>query len=244
MPDDINLFEIFHSEIQKICVVRLLSFLTALLPLSRSCWIPTDLSPPQAKPELPAEDVIAMLSALCNLALTCYFEKLEYVDKVPVAAAPPPAVGLLTMPVRGIDPEVCLHAPAKRRLGQVRHSASSGYRKSLHAPVPRSIDGSMAVNNELTQLLQLPVDKYADINTVLQLSEYAGVFDLFAFSTRHQMALNILKTLTARGDTLKSGDEVRYDDDMCSGGSRRWRTGCLMADWLPALHLIPCMHAG
>jgi vacuolar protein sorting-associated protein 35 len=36
----------------------------------------------QARPDLPIQDISALLVSLCNLALNCYPERLDYVDKV------------------------------------------------------------------------------------------------------------------------------------------------------------------
>ena len=79
------------------------------------------------------------------------------------------------------------------------------------------------MNGELLKLLRLPLEKYTDINTLLKLRHYPAVCQHFAFSSRHEMALLVLKIMAERNDTLKSGDEVGDATDL-SSPSRGGRT--------------------
>lgn len=55
IPDDIELFDIFSSQIANIT---------------------------ENRQDMPAEDIISLQASLVTLALTCYPERIDYVDKV------------------------------------------------------------------------------------------------------------------------------------------------------------------
>ena len=70
------------------------------------------------------------------------------------------------------------------------------------------VEPSLAASAVLMKLVQLPVEKYSSINTALQLENLVKLASFFSFEMRHELAVAILRRITDRGDTLKTGEEV------------------------------------
>jgi vacuolar protein sorting-associated protein 35 len=71
VPENVKLFEVFWEqvvELIKVCLVLV------------KPHTPSHIS--QARPDLSIQDVTALLVSLTNLSLSCYPDRLEYVDKV------------------------------------------------------------------------------------------------------------------------------------------------------------------
>src|SRR6266478_4152094 len=71
IPENVKLFEVFWEQVVELIKV----WLVPVKPNSASHI-------PQARPDLSIQDVTALLVSLTNLSLSCYPDRLEYVDKV------------------------------------------------------------------------------------------------------------------------------------------------------------------
>jgi len=70
IPENVKLFEVFWEQVVEL--IKVFLFLTA----------DTTSHSSQARPDLSIQDVTALLVSLTNLSLSCYPDRLEYVDKV------------------------------------------------------------------------------------------------------------------------------------------------------------------
>jgi vacuolar protein sorting-associated protein 35 len=71
IPENVKLFEVFWEQVVELIKVRLVSVVS-----------PAASHTSQARPDLSIQDVTALLVSLTNLSLSCYPDRLEYVDKV------------------------------------------------------------------------------------------------------------------------------------------------------------------
>lgn len=71
IPENVKLFEVFWEQVVELIKVCL----TPVPPCAA-------LHVAQARPDLSIQDVTALLVSLTNLSLSCYPDRLEYVDKV------------------------------------------------------------------------------------------------------------------------------------------------------------------
>jgi vacuolar protein sorting-associated protein 35 len=72
IPVDVKLFEVFWQqvvELIKVCSPRFIYLLSAHVIV-------------QARPDLPIQDITALLVSLTNLSLSCYPDRLDYVDQI------------------------------------------------------------------------------------------------------------------------------------------------------------------
>lgn len=70
IPEDVKLFEVFWQQVVQ------------LIRVSTSQTLPLRSDPPQARPDLSIQDISALLVSLINLSLSCYPDRLEYVDQI------------------------------------------------------------------------------------------------------------------------------------------------------------------
>ena len=72
IPENVKLFEVFWQQI-----VELIKVSISLVPPGHP-----HRPPLQARPDLSIQDITALLVSLTNLSLSCYPDKLEYVDQI------------------------------------------------------------------------------------------------------------------------------------------------------------------
>lgn len=73
VPEDVKLFEVFWKQVVELIKVR------------DDCSLiadETQVSFHQARPDLSIQDITALLVSLTNLSVSCYPDRLEYVDQV------------------------------------------------------------------------------------------------------------------------------------------------------------------
>lgn len=71
IPEDVKLFEVFWQQVVQ------------LIRVSGSSTDAGNVSDaPQARPDLSIQDISALLVSLINLSLSCYPDRLEYVDQI------------------------------------------------------------------------------------------------------------------------------------------------------------------
>lgn len=73
IPEDVKLFEMFWEQVVQLIRVS-----------ARSCRIviPSMADAAQARPDLSIQDITALCVSLINLSLSCYPDRLEYVDQI------------------------------------------------------------------------------------------------------------------------------------------------------------------
>mgnify|MGYP001579303170 CR=1 FL=1 len=76
IPEDVKLFEVFWHQIVELIKVRFLARRDGVWQLADA------VAATQARPDLSIQDITALLVSLVNLSLSCYPDKLEYVDQV------------------------------------------------------------------------------------------------------------------------------------------------------------------
>lgn len=72
VPEDVQLFEVFWKQVVEL--IKVLYILCWSLHLSQFVL--------KARPDLSIQDVTALLVSLTNLSLSCYPDRLEYVDQI------------------------------------------------------------------------------------------------------------------------------------------------------------------
>lgn len=72
IPEDVQLFEMFWGQVVQLIQV---CFSTLTVPFGFLIWY-------KARPDLSIQDITALLVALINLSVSCYPDRLEYVDQI------------------------------------------------------------------------------------------------------------------------------------------------------------------
>ena len=72
IPQDVKLFEVFWHQVIELIKV----------PCITSCMTCADVSILQARPDLNIQDVTALIVSLANLSLSCYPDRIDYIDQV------------------------------------------------------------------------------------------------------------------------------------------------------------------
>ncbi|SCV73229.1 BQ2448_7154 [Microbotryum intermedium] len=78
IPENVRLFEVFWQQVVELIKVRLTTNGSARVVTANSVWHVIT----KARPDLSIQDIMALLVSLVNLSLSCYPDKLEYVDQV------------------------------------------------------------------------------------------------------------------------------------------------------------------
>lgn len=132
---------------------------------------------------MPPEDKVSLQVALINLALKCYSDRIDFVDKVL---------------------QTTIDIFAKLKIEKYNFS-------TIFFPLSIPIDFNVlksffrvgyksAVSRELCCLMKLPVDYFNNILTILELKHYASLMECFDYKGRKTLALylvnNVLNTCT------------------------------------------------
>ena len=73
VPENVKLFEVFWHQVVELIKVSCLSKTPCLV---------VHVKLVQARPDLSIQDITALLVSLTNLSLSCYPDRLEYVDQI------------------------------------------------------------------------------------------------------------------------------------------------------------------
>lgn len=114
----------------------------------------------QSRIDMPAEDIVALQVSLINLALKCYPDKIDYIDKIL---------------------QTTVETFQKLNIDHVE----------FNTPVSR----------ELMRLLKIFIDQYNNILTVIQLTYFPQLMDLFDFYGRKSVSAYLI-TNALNNDTL------------------------------------------
>ncbi|CAO1632318.1 unnamed protein product [Sympodiomycopsis kandeliae] len=163
IPEDVRLFEVFWEQI-----VRLI----------------------RARPDLSLQDVTALLVSLVNLSLSCYPDRLEYVDQV---------LGFASSIVQ--EQEALIQAQ-----GQGQAQAQS-VALDLRSP---------ATSNNLAALLLAPVNSYTSALTLLALPSYALLLATQPHHTRKTVATAVVGSVLKNETILSTPEDVDGILDLCT----------------------------
>lgn len=163
IPEDVRLFEVFWEQI-----VRLI----------------------RARPDLSLQDVTALLVSLTNLSLSCYPDRLEYVDQV---------LGFASSIVQ--EQESLLQAQ-----GQGQAQAQS-VALDLHSP---------ATANNLAALLLAPINSYTSALTLLALPSYVLLLATQSHHTRKTVATAVVGSVLKNETVLSTPEDVDGILDLCT----------------------------
>ncbi|KAI8062577.1 vacuolar protein sorting-associated protein 35 [Gongronella butleri] len=147
IPEDVELFVVFWGQIVELV---------------------------KARPDLGIQDLIALLVSLANLSVSCYPERLDYVDQV--------------------------LAYAKEKMGEFADSPD------LHAK---------ATQGNLLCLLQVPLQHYASVLTLLALSHYQPLLALQPFATRRAVAHAVVDNIRRNQTIIAKPEDVHGVLDLC-----------------------------
>lgn len=164
IPEDVRLFEVFWEQI-----VRLI----------------------RARPDLSLQDVTALLVSLANLSLSCYPDRLEYVDQV---------LGFASSVVQ--EQEAQLAAQGSGQGGQIQAQAFD-----LHSP---------ATAANLAALLIAPINSYTSALTLLALPSYALLLATQSHPTRKTVATAVVGSVLKNETVLSTPEDVDGILDLCS----------------------------
>jgi vacuolar protein sorting-associated protein 35 len=152
IPSDVKLFEVFWEQ------------LVGLV---------------KARPDVPIQDISALLVSLCNLALNCYPDRLDYVDKLLSYAKDKTAEFVNRCPP---TLDVTDRSP------------------DLHSP---------AAQNNFLSLLLAPLSSYSNLLTVLALPNYLKLLHSQTYPTRRAVAAAVCHSLLHSGQPISSIEDVQ-----------------------------------
>lgn len=168
IPEDVKLFEVFWHQ-----VVELI----------------------RARPDLTIQDVTALLVSLIGLSLSCYPDRIDYVDQV------------LTFAKGKVDEYhnrlVCPNSAAVRpelRSPVFRYSAD------LHHPI--------TVQN-LLALLVAPINAYKTPLDLLHIPTYTSILQMQPYSSRRSIGHAIVSSILKREIVISTPEEVKGVLDLC-----------------------------
>lgn len=160
IPVDVRLFEVFWEQI-----VRLI----------------------RARPDLSLQDVTSLLVSLTNLSLSCYPDRLEYVDQV---------LGFTSSIVQEQEAAIAAQGP-----GQAQAQAFD-----LHSP---------ATSSNLAALLLAPINSYTSALTLLALPSYPLLLATQNYRIRKAVATAIIGSVLKHETILSTPEDVDGILELC-----------------------------
>ncbi|KAG9079780.1 Vacuolar protein sorting-associated protein 35 [Ceratobasidium sp. 370] len=168
IPEDVRLFEVFWQQ-----VVELI----------------------KARPDLSIQDITALLVSLINLALSCYPDRLEYVDQVLAFAQ--------TKVGEFHDRQVPSRLPILE------------FRSTCH---PKSNSPDLHTTHTTSNLLSLllaPITSYTSVLTLLALPHYNALLGPQPFATRRAVAHAVVASVLKNNTIIDQPSDVGGVLEMC-----------------------------
>lgn len=141
------------------------------------------------------QDITALLVSLTNLSLSCYPDRLEYVDQI---------LGFAHSKIKEFaDRCVVSHSTYASRgsLTEILHCSSD-----LHAP-------QTAAN--LAALLVAPINSYQSVLTLLAIPRYVPLLSKQLFSTRRSIAHSVVSSVLKNETVIETPGDVDGVLDLC-----------------------------
>lgn len=179
IPEDVRLFEVFWEQI-----VRLI----------------------RARPDLSLQDVTALLVSLANLSLSCYPDRLEYVDQV---------LGFASSIVQEQEASIAAAQGGSNNAGSMAsergpvpsQAALQAAAYDLHSP---------ATSNNIASLLLAPINSYTSALTLLALPSYGLLLATQSYTTRKTVAQAVVGSVLKNETILSTPEDVDGVLDLCS----------------------------
>ena len=146
----------------------------------------------QARPDLPIQDITALLVSLMNLSVSCYPDRLEYVDQI---------LGFASEKIREFSERF------------VRAYCYTGFLIFIVAFSPDL--HAMQTTNNLASLLVAPINSYQSVLTLLALPRYAPLLLLQPFTTRRSLAHAIIASVLKNETIIEAPEDVRGVLELC-----------------------------
>lgn len=166
IPENVKLFEVFWHQ-----VVELV----------------------RARPDLSIQDVTALLVSLTNLSLSCYPDRLEYVDQVLAFASEKIAEFSNVLVSMLHYPSQCFTNPVNR--------------SDLHSPETTS---------NLLSLLVAPINSYQSVLTLLALPRYVPLLSQQPFQSRRSLAHAIVSSVLKNETIIETPEDVDGVLQLCA----------------------------
>ena len=131
---------------------------------------------------MPIQDISALLVSLCNLALNCYPDKLDYVDKV------------LNYAKDKTSEFTNRFNPLPRF-----QPSFNGFSPDLHSP---------PTQNNFLALLLAPISSYTNLLTILALPNYLPLLHAQTYATRRAVAAAVSHAILETGHPISTPDDV------------------------------------
>lgn len=177
IPEDVPLFEVFWEQI-----VRLI----------------------RARPDLSLQDVTALLVSLANLSLSCYPDRLEYVDQV---------LGFASSIIQEQEASIAAAQGGNNVAGggsavgsNVNAAAVQAAAYDLHSP---------ATSNNIASLLLAPINSYTSALTLLALPSYNLLLATQSYTTRKTVAQAVVGSVLKNETVLPTPEDVDGILDLC-----------------------------
>jgi vacuolar protein sorting-associated protein 35 len=140
---------------------------------------------------LSVQDITALLVSLTNLSLSCYPDRLEYVDQV---------LGFARDKVKEFsDKQVFL-------IHILSHCRLTDYSPDLH---------SQQTSNNLAALLVAPINSYQSVLTLLAIPNYVPLLTQQLFSTRRSIAHSIVSSVLKNETIVETPEDVDGVLELC-----------------------------
>lgn len=136
------------------------------------------------------QDITALLVSLTNLSLSCYPDRLEYVDQV---------LGFAHEKIQGF-------ATRYHRFSLIYYRKLICCSPDLHAP--------QTVAN-LAALLLAPINSYQSVLTLLALQRYSPLLTLQPFSTRRSLAHAVISSVLKNETIIETPEDVNGILELC-----------------------------
>ncbi|KAJ9113174.1 hypothetical protein QFC22_006013 [Naganishia vaughanmartiniae] len=172
IPEDVKLFEVFWQQIVQL------------------------IRASHARPDLSIQDISALLVSLINLSLSCYPDRLEYVDQILAFASGK----VREFSSRQVIPTII----GSRSNADTLHNASS---PELHTP---------ATTANFLSLLLSPITSYISVLTLLAIPSYIPLLSIQPFTTRASIGQAVVASVLKNGTIMETAEDVSGVLGLCA----------------------------
>ena len=173
IPENVQLFEVFWTQVVQLMKVCFLLGPTLFGFSNRH----------KARPDLSIQDVTALLVSLTNLSVSCYPDRLEYVDQI---------LGFAADKIREYSEEW----------------ADSFYFPVTTQPVSSPDLHTQQTAANLSALLVAPINSYQSVLTVLAIPNYVPLLTQQLFSTRRSIAHSIISSVLKNETIIETPEDA------------------------------------
>ena len=148
---------------------------------------------PQARPDLSVQDITALLVSLTNLSLSCYPDKLEYVDQI---------LGFA-------------HGKIKEYGDKLRRVITITVLPSAHDMIRSPDVHSPQTTSNLASLLAAPINSYQSVLTLLAIPRYSSLLSQQPYSTRRSLSHAVISSILKNETIIETPEDVNGVLELC-----------------------------